>query len=153
MLTAPLQNVEKEFPVNLKAWIHIFTTQIAYRWKRPHHFKHPGYAYQSLQTYRHRDWQGRITNGPYEDRYIHHNDGRLRKLIVASTDSLFEGPGTTTWRRTYVRKVSPLTVRLATWVIDFAYEPESWADWSIMLLRAFPAALAMQFVVSFHPAH
>lgn len=103
-----------------------------------------------MQTYRHRDWQSRVTTGPYTDRYIHHYDGRLRKLIVACTDNIFEGPDTSTWRRTYVRKVSPLKVRLATWVIDFTYEPESWGDWGIMLLRAFPAALALQFVVRSH---
>jgi len=56
---------------------------------------------------------------------------------------MFERTGTTTWRRTYVRKVSPLVVRIATWVIDFSYDPDSWSDWGVQLLRAFPAALAM----------
>ena len=151
MLTTSLfQRAEKEFPVSLKAWMHVFTTQTIRRWKNPHHFKHPGYAYQTLKTHRHRDWQNRVFTGPYEDRYIHHYDGRLRKLIVACTDDIFQESNTATWRRTYVRKVSPLKVRVATWVIDFSYEPDSWEDWGIMLLRAFPAALAIQFLVSFH---
>ena len=134
--------------MNLKDWIHTLTTHTFHRWKNPHHIKLPGYQYPSAAKYRHRDFAGRVREEPYGDRYLHHYNGELRKLIVACTDEIFEGPDTTTWRRTYVRKVSPLTVRLATWVIDFSYDPQSWNDWWVMLLRAFPAALAMQFVVS-----
>ncbi len=83
-----------------------------------------------------------------EDRYIHHDEGELRKLIVACSDDLFEGGDNTTWRRTYIRMVSPLKVRIATWVIDFSYDPNSWEDWGIMLLRSLPAAFAMSCFVS-----
>jgi hypothetical protein len=94
-----------------------------------------------------------VKTGLYDDRYLHQSDGRLRKLIVATTDDIFKAPGTTTWRRTYIRKTSPLTVRLATWVIDFTYDPKSWEDWWVMLLRTFPAAIAMQFSVSLCDPH
>ncbi|KAH8887306.1 hypothetical protein GQ53DRAFT_873055 [Thozetella sp. PMI_491] len=136
----------KVFPVNLKDGGHIFSPGVVFRWKNPQHYKLPAYKVASDQTYRHCDWAGRVKIGPHEDRYIHPIDGRLRKLIVATTDDIFEAPGTTTWRRTYVRKTSPLAVRLATWVIDFSYDPKSWEDYMVMLLRTFPAALAMQFV-------
>jgi hypothetical protein len=92
------------------------------------------------------------------DRYLHHQTGYLRNLIVQAVDEIFEAPGTSTWQRTYVRQVSPLKVRIATWVIDFTYDPESWNDWGVMLLRAFPAAIAMSILVSsplsrpFHPS-
>ncbi|KAK3936410.1 hypothetical protein QBC46DRAFT_419300 [Diplogelasinospora grovesii] len=134
--------------MNLLGTWHIFSTGgMSYRWMRPEHYKAPGYRYQSQLTYRHRDKAGRVRDKlPYEDRYIHHYDGKLRKLIVACTDEIFVNQSTSTWRRTYVRKVSPLTVRLATWVIDFTYDPASWEDWWVMLLRAFPAAMAMQCV-------
>ncbi|RYP55740.1 hypothetical protein DL769_010060 [Monosporascus sp. CRB-8-3] len=163
----------KEFPMNLKAWLHIFGPQkLHVRWWYTHHIKLPGWKYETEQTFRHRDFAGRVRTGPMEDRYLHHLDGRLRKLIVACSDDLFEGPDNTTWRRTYVRSehflelfvplipqfestnfrmetfrmVSPLKVRIATWVIDFSYDPKSWEDWWIMLLRAFPAAFAMSFL-------
>ncbi|KAK0746920.1 hypothetical protein B0T18DRAFT_391280 [Schizothecium vesticola] len=57
------------------------------------------------------------------DRYIHPLDGKLRRLIVQSTDKIFDAQGLVTWPRTYVRKVSPLGARLATWpnVLDFSY--------------------------------
>lgn len=85
---------------------------------------------------------------PRSDRYLSHIDGRLRNLIVQCTDDIFEAPGNATWKRTYIRKVSPLKARAATWVIDFSYDPESWNDWWVMVLRAFPAAIAMSLCVS-----
>lgn len=137
----------KEFPMNLKAWTHIFGPQkLHMRWWYTHHIKLPGWKYESEETFRHRDFAGRVRTGPMEDRYLHHLDGRLRKLIVACSDDLFEGPDNTTWRRTYVRMVSPLKVRIATWVIDFSYDPKSWEDWWTTLLRALPAAFAMSFL-------
>lgn len=136
--------------MNLKAWQHIFGPQkLHIRWISTHYIKFPGWKYESSQTFRHRDFAGRVKEKPLEDRYLHHETGELRKLIVACSDDLFEGQDTTTWRRTYIRMVSPLQVRIATWVIDFSYDPKSWDDWWIMLLRALPAAFAMSFFVSF----
>jgi hypothetical protein len=141
--------------MNLKSSHHIWGTPgLIHRWMRVNYFKMPGYRYQTNVTYRHRDAAGRVKkNKPYEDRYIHHKDGRLRKLYVACTDDIFEAAGTSTWRRTYVRKVSSLGTRLATWVLDFSYEPDTWESFWVLLARSFPAAIAMQFVVSICPAH
>jgi hypothetical protein len=69
-------------------------------------------------------------------------------MYVAATDEIYEGPGTSTWKRTYVQQVAPWKVRLATWVVDFTYDPNSWEDWWFMVLRALPATLAMNLVVS-----
>lgn len=137
--------LDKEFPMELKSWKHIFTSETAWRWVFTHHYQEPNYRYQDGTIYRHRDYAGRIKKKTMSDRYLHHWNGYLRKLIVQCTDDMFERTGTTTWRRTYVRKVSPLVVRIATWVIDFSYDPDSWSDWGVQLLRAFPAALAMMF--------
>ena len=87
-----------------------------------------GYAYLDRRVYRHVDFVGREKLLTYSDRYLHHNDGYLRNLYVAYTDELFAGPANTTWRRTYIRNAVPLKVRIATWVIDFNYDPESWED-------------------------
>ena len=133
----------------LKTWTHIFGPQkLSWRWTFVNFVKLPGYRYESTKVFRHRDFAGRVKEGPMEDRYLHHEDGKLRKLIVACSDELFEGDDNTTWRRTYIRMVSPLRVRIATWVIDFSYDPKSWDDWWIMLLRAFPAAFATSVLVS-----
>lgn len=104
--------------------------------------------YEDQKVYRHRDFAGRVCSKPKSDRYLHHQAGHLRNLIVQCTDDIFSAPGNSTWQRTYIRNVSPLKSRVATWVIDFSYDIDSWQDWGIMVLRSFPSAIAMTFLVS-----
>ncbi|KAK9424360.1 hypothetical protein SUNI508_13683 [Seiridium unicorne] len=85
-----------------------------------------------------------LSTKPAEDRHLHPMDGKLRKLIVASSDEIYEAPGTSTWRRTYVRNVAPWNVRIAAWVIDFHHDPDSWKALFYMLLRALVANIALQ---------
>ncbi|KAH7160584.1 hypothetical protein B0J13DRAFT_494260 [Dactylonectria estremocensis] len=135
---------EKEFPVILKGSFHFSEPRTVYRWRNPRLYQKPGYVFNdSGREFRHRDYAGRVSHKTRSDRYLHHNDGYLRNLYVACTDEIYTGAGSSTWRRTYVRKVAPLKVRIATWVIDFSYDPSSWEDWGIMILRAVPASLAM----------
>ena len=135
---------EKEFPVNLRGIRH---SPADWRWTFVHRFQKPAFVYDDQTERRHRDFAGRVTHKPMSDRYLHHLDGRLRNLIVQCSDELYQAPGNTTWQRTYVRNVAPLKIRLATWVIDYSYDPENWNDWWIMFLRALPAAIAMTFLV------
>ncbi|KAJ4101004.1 hypothetical protein NW769_010663 [Fusarium oxysporum] len=138
---------EKEFPVKLKGSKHFFDSRSIYRWRNPVLYQKPGYTYTSSEVkMRYRDYAGRVSFKPRSDRYLHHNDGYLRNMYVACVDAIYEGPGTSTWKRTYVRKVAPMKVRIATWIIDFSYDPKSWEDWGIMVLRTFPAAIAMALV-------
>jgi len=137
------RKTEKVLPVNLKDWNHIFTTSTSFRWRFVNFFRRPGWVYEDQRERRHRDFAGRICHKPPSDRYLHSYDGSLRNLIVQCTDDIFEGPANSTWRRTYIRNVSPFKSRVATWVLDFSYDPESWEDWTIMILRAFPAAIVM----------
>jgi hypothetical protein len=132
----------------LMAFLHIFSTSMDFRWLYPNFYRRPNYRYQGGEVFRHKDSAGRVRETTASDRYLHHHDGRLRNLIVQCTDDIFRATGTSTWRRTYIRRVSPLVIRIATWVIDYSYHPESWGDWLVQLLRAIPAAIAMMFVVS-----
>ncbi|KIL95921.1 hypothetical protein FAVG1_00659 [Fusarium avenaceum] len=135
---------EKEFPTKLKGSKHFFEPRSVHRWRNPVLYQKPGYNFIDGEVkMRHRDYAGRVSFKPRSDRYLHHNDGYLRNMYVACVDDIYEGPGTSTWKRTYVRKVAPLKVRIATWIIDFSYDPKSWEDWGIMLLRTFPAAIGM----------
>lgn len=106
----------------------------------------------STAQFSHRDAFGRISKKPLMDRYLHPLDGKLRKLIVASTDDIYKGPGTSTWRRTYVRNVAPWNVRIATWVMDCHQDPNSLTAYLEMLLRALVANVALQiaFYVKFY---
>ncbi|RGP75791.1 hypothetical protein FLONG3_5548 [Fusarium longipes] len=138
------QRAEKEFPVKLKGSKHFFEPRTIYRWRNPVLYQKPGYNYTNNEAkIRHRDYAGRVEYKTRSDRYLHPNDGHLRNMYVACVDDIYDGPGTSTWKRTYVRKVAPLKVRIATWIIDFSYDPQSWEDWGIMVLRTFPAAIAM----------
>ncbi|KAF5000203.1 hypothetical protein FGRMN_2017 [Fusarium graminum] len=138
------QRPEKEFPVKLKGATHFFEPRSVYRWHKPNVYQKPGYTFTDNETkMRHRDFAGRVKFKPRSDRYLHHNDGYLRNVYVSCVDDIYQGPGTSTWKRTYVRKIAPLKVRIATWIIDFSYDPKSWEDWGIVLLRTLPAAIGM----------
>ncbi|KAK9784139.1 hypothetical protein SCAR479_00698 [Seiridium cardinale] len=54
------------------------------------------------------------------------------EISPAASDEIYEGPGTLKWRRASVRDVSPWNVRIATWVIDFDQDPDSWKAWFCM---------------------
>ncbi|KAI0198083.1 hypothetical protein F4808DRAFT_452187 [Astrocystis sublimbata] len=134
--------------LKLKTSDHIGVTKgLTWRWRHTHHIKLPGWTYDmpesKQQEFRHRDFVGRVCIVPLEDRYPHHENGELRKLIVSCTDELLEGEDSTTWRRTYLRNVAPMKVRIATWVVECRRDPRSWEDWLILRLRYIPASIAM----------
>lgn len=99
---------------------------------------------------RHRDIMGRVTEVPYDDRYLHHQTGELRRLVVACTDDIFTMDSTVTWRRTYIRNCSPRTIRFATWIIDVQGHPDSVWTWCKMAVRTIPGGLLMSVFVSDH---
>ncbi|KAK6532505.1 hypothetical protein TWF281_006694 [Arthrobotrys megalospora] len=118
-------------------------TYSTFRWEAPNWVQDPAYIYDNTTEYRYRDFAGRVCEKPLHERYLHHDDGTLRKLIVSCTDSIYQGPGTSTWRRTYVRNVSELTVRIATWIIGYNENPGTWKTYAIQVARALPASLLM----------
>jgi hypothetical protein len=110
-------------------------------------YQQPAFQYDSNQNYRHRDGMDRVCVFQMDDRYLSPYNGHLAKLHVQATDQLYDDQGTTTWRRTYIRSVAPLSNRIATWPIDFAVDPQSWKDWGIILLKFIPASFALTFCV------
>ena len=148
----PVAEPPTELVIPLKSWNYILDGQTSWRWHFTHHYREPNCAYQpNMPPVRHRDGMGRVVEKPVEDRYIHPLDGKLRRLIVQATDEVFDAQGLVTWRRTYVRKVSPLGARLATWVTDYKRKPDSWDDFWAQVGRTLPAAFAMMFFVSLYP--
>ena len=148
------------------------------RSRRPHHYLPPSWAYQ-LQTsagapglsttsgkavLRHCDYVRReVIYDPnnskrwmraLRDRYLHHDDGSLRSLIVACSDDVWNAALSrhtgATWRRTYARPQAALRVRIAAWVID--YSPKRSCGWYAVELLKTPVAMAgMIFVVRGKP--
>jgi hypothetical protein len=62
-----------------------------------------------------KDFLGRVTNRQKDDRYISNYDGRLKELVVMSTDDLFYGKNDATWTRTRMNSLSPFALRVASW--------------------------------------
>ena len=122
----------------------IFNLRNRLRRRKPYVFQLPGYKYDPTDSFYHRDFAGRIKEKTLEDRYLHPRDGRLRKLIVATTDDIFRNRSTSTWRRTPISDASLLTVRISTWVIDFKHDKDSWKSWFCMLARSWVAIHILQ---------
>lgn len=135
----------------MKGWIHYSDPRTKWRWKKPHLYQQPALEYNDQQRrHRHRDGKDRVSEFTMDDRYLSPSDGHLAKLHAQATDYIYEQGGTVTWRRTYIRSVAPWGHRVATWPIDSEIDPQSWKDWSIIILKFIPASLALTFVVS-HP--
>jgi hypothetical protein len=78
----------------------------------------PRLQYKSRVMHRHRDCKGRIWIGPEDDRYLHPHDGRLAELVVQTTDELLRCSANSTWRRTSIRNVTPLMLRIVCWTMS-----------------------------------
>lgn len=107
----------------MKGYRYIFTPFTNAKWGFPNFYRKPGLGYQKLGQHRHRDILDREWNGDYDDRYISAWDGKISKLIVQAVDDIYENNTGSTYRRTFIRNVSPIYMRIANWPfnhIDYA---------------------------------
>jgi len=86
--------------------------------KSPHSLQDPGFSNLSKRNFRHQDSLQRIYEGRFDDRYLDPVDGRVKELVVQCTDRVYCGPRNSTYKRTFIRNVAPLTLRIASWPID-----------------------------------
>ncbi|KAI4682930.1 hypothetical protein J4E81_009554 [Alternaria sp. BMP 2799] len=115
--------IERNGLIAPKGYAHIFSPWTTMKWERPNFYRKPGLAYQKLGQHRHRDIFDREWTGDYDDRYISSWDGKVSKLVVQAVDDIYENNTGSTHRRTFVRNVAPIYMRLANWPfnhIDFA---------------------------------
>jgi hypothetical protein len=47
--------------------------------------------------------------------YISSWDGKISKLVVQAVDDIYDDQLTSTYRRTYIRNIAPIFLRLANW--------------------------------------
>ena len=106
--------------------------------KSPHAVQDPGCPGTSDAKFRHQDILGRIFEGSSDDRFLDPIDGAVKELVVQCVDRIYKGPRNSTYKRTFIRNVAPITLRIATWpVSDLQNEPESKShDWRAKLLIA-----------------
>lgn len=140
-----------------KGYAHIFSPWTTMKWERPNFYRKPGLAYQKLGQHRHRDIFDREWTGDYDDRYISSWDGKVSKLVVQAVDDIYENNTGSTYRRTFIRNVAPMYMRLANWPfnhIDFARNhgniPNE--DLPMLCLKWFVASCFITiFVSTIHP--
>lgn len=104
----------------------------------------PQWVYDVPGKRRHRDALGRETEDLLDDRFLRPGDSRLKKLTVQATDKLYNNPANTTYRRTYVRNVSPWMLQLAFWATK--REGTSGDGW-LIALKCFAVFLPMSVMV------
>lgn len=110
----------------------------------------PGYIYDMLEERRHKDVMQRVWKGAVDDRYMSPWDGHVAKLVVQATDEVYHAPNYVTWRRTFVRNVSPIMLRLANWPMSkVTVDATQWTDeeWTSVCLKWLPACVALMAVV------
>jgi hypothetical protein len=49
------------------------------------------------------------------DFYLSPTTGKIKTLVVMTTDDILADEGNGTWKRTYIRNIVPLAYRLALW--------------------------------------
>lgn len=53
-----------------------------------------------------------------EDYYLSPFDCHLAKLVVQSAQEVYDAKPNSTWRRTFIRNMSPYILRVANWVLE-----------------------------------
>jgi hypothetical protein len=136
----------------LRGYLHIFDSWTLFKWKFPNFYRPPDYVYDdSNRTHRHRDWFSRVYEGPYDDRYISCYDGKVKKLVVQATDMVYDSTGNGTWRRTFIRNVSPWHLRLANWPMSHVDYMRGTTDEDIPLIAVKWIVASLAMIVTVGP--
>lgn len=104
-------------------WIYsdFFHNSAWFSWSTPHSYQIPRWYYGpnggKKSELKHLDVFRREHEGLKDDRYLDPLDGRVRNLVVQSTKATYNQRNDTTWRRTYMKNVSPYIIRLAYWAM------------------------------------
>lgn len=89
-----------------------------------------------------------------EDYYLSPFDTHMAKLVVQCAQEVYDAQPNSTWRRTFIRNMSPFMLRVANWVLDTVpLEDRSMTAEEIFVLVAkwIPASAALLILVSRTP--
>jgi hypothetical protein len=84
------------------------------------------------------------------DRYNSLYDGSLVPLMVQSTNDVYRDGGTHGWKRTFIRNVSPVQLRIANWPYQtIPPERDQWSssETAIFYVRWVPACIALSLML------
>lgn len=86
-----------------------------------------------------------------EDYYLSPFDCHLSKLVIQSAQEVYDAQPNGTWRRTFIRDMSPYMLRVANWVLEtIPIEDRSMTAEEIIVLLAkwIPASVMLLILVS-----
>lgn len=130
-----------------------FHPRAKYSWASPNSYQPAGKSYTARIHWRHRDAMRRLWNGVEDDRYLNPIDGRVKDLVVQTINEIYDGPANSTWRRTYIRNVSSIIVRVAQWPFtEVPTDSTQWSSehWRIVGLWWLPTCISLLVVVCSH---
>jgi hypothetical protein len=114
--------------------------------KFPHAYQKPGWAFFDSAKHRHRDFMQREYQGLEEDRYLSPTDGHLAKLVVQAAQDVYDGSSNSTWRRTFIRNISPAYIQIANFPFSrVSPDPGRWTndDWAMVCLKWLPSCVGL----------
>ena len=85
-------------------------------------------------------------HGLEEDRYLSPYDGHLAKLVVQAAQDVYDGPPNSTWRRTFIRNVSPFFIHVANYPFsNVPIDVKTWTneDWTKVCVKWIPACVGL----------
>lgn len=94
---------------------------------------------------------GRATHFMPEDYYLSPTDFHLAKLMVQCSQEVYDANPNSTWRRTFVRDVSPLLLRVANWALESIpteERPMTGEEYVRVGAKWIPANIALLILVS-----
>ncbi|MCJ1262456.1 hypothetical protein MMC22_002326 [Lobaria immixta] len=128
-----------------------FHPRAKYSWATPNSYQLAGQSYTARDHWRHRDAMRRIWNGVEDDRYLNPDNGRVNRLVVQTTNIVYDGPTNSTWRRTYIRNASSIIVRVAQWPFTkVPRDSKQWSreNWTFVGLWWLPTCISLLVVMS-----
>lgn len=89
-----------------------------------------------------------------EDYYLSPFDGHLAKLVVQTAQDVYDAEPNSTWRRTFIRDMSPFMMQVANYVLETVPRddrPMTTNEIAALLIRWVPASVAILILVSCLP--
>lgn len=164
--------------LQVKTWLHwrdpkFYHRRAYFSWESPSSYQPPfrdhgtGRSQPSI-VHKHLDVFHRGYKGLDDEQCLDPLDGRVRKLFVQVTNQIYDEINDTTWRRTYIKNISPRLIRLAWWPYAgsplaqpsysnkggikqrFKSRTKAWTNehWTRVALRWVPACAGLLIVVS-----
>ncbi|KAJ5893447.1 hypothetical protein N7495_005138 [Penicillium taxi] len=101
-----------------------FTKLAKYQFSTPRSYKAAAYK-DNEENFRHKDHFQRVFYGASGERFLDPEDGRVKELVVQCTDDVYRALKDAKYKRTSIRNVSPITLRITNWAMNSFDDPRA----------------------------